>query len=464
MFKKTLKQMLAVAAALTLAGCAGQAGSGAAAPATQAASAAGETAAQGAATQGATTGAPSATTGAPAAEPEVIKIGFLTPLSGGNATYGIQCKEAGQMIADIINEAHPELAMLLAEQAGLPNLNGARIELVVADHKSDPTVATSEAKRLITEENVVAITGQYTSSITKAVAVVTENYEIPLLTAGSSPSLTAPETGLEWYFRFGPNDTYYIRDSFEFIKKLNEEKGAGFKTVAFVSEDTEFGANIALEEVRFAEEYGFEVVANITYSASATNVSAEVMKVKAANPDVIMMSSYAADAILYLKTFKEQNYVPKMLLGQRGGFVQTDFLDTMGLDTEYIFTTGGWSADIDNETSKQMIELYKEYTPDGAELSEGHCKDMINVLLIALAINQAGTTESKALQAALRNLDADTSRMPIPWDAITMDEYGQNTSANAFVLQRKDGVYQTVYPAEYAALESIIPMPAWSER
>lgn len=395
---------------------------------------------------------------------EVIKIGFLTPLSGNNATYGAQCKAAAQMIADVINDEHSDMAMALAKSTGIPSLNGARIELVFADSKGDPTTATSEAKRLITEEGVVALTGQYTSAITKAVAVVTENYEIPLLTAGSSPSLTAPETGLEWYFRFGPNDTYYIRDSFEYIKQLNETEGAGLKTVALVSEDTEFGANIRIEEERLAEEYGIEVVENITYSSSATNVSSEVMKIKAANPDVIMMSSYASDAILYLKTFKEQNYVPKMLLGQRGGFVQTDFLETMGKDTEYIFTTGGWSTDLDNEASRQLLELYKEYSPDGAELSEGHCKDMINVLLIALAINQAGTTEPAALKEALRNLQVDTQTLPIPWNAITMDEYGQNTSANAFVLQMKDGAYQTVYPKDSAAIEATIPMPGWDER
>lgn len=176
------------------------------------------------------------------------------------------------------------------------------------------------------------------------------------------------------------------------------------------------------------------------------------------------MSSYASDAILYLKTFKEQNYVPKMLLGQRGGFVQTDFLDAMGKDTEFIYTTGGWSADIDTDTGKQLIELYKQYTPDGADLSEGHCKDMINVLLIALGINQAGTTEPEALNEALRNLEVDTSTLPIPWNAITMDEYGQNTSANAFVLQMRDGKYQTVYPSDYAAIEPVLPMPAWNER
>ena len=124
----------------------------------------------------------------------MIKVGFLTPLSGNNATYGAQCKAAGQMIADVINEEHPEMAMALAKTAGIPALNGAKIELVFADSKGDPTTATSEAKRLITEEGIVALTGQYTSAITKAVAVVTETYGIPLLTAGSSPSLTTPET------------------------------------------------------------------------------------------------------------------------------------------------------------------------------------------------------------------------------------------------------------------------------
>lgn len=395
---------------------------------------------------------------------ETIKIGFLTPMSGANATYGLQVKAAGEMMADVINEAHPEMATALAAEAGLPNLNGAKIELVFADSKQDPTTATSEAKRLITEEGVVALTGQYTSAVTKAVAVVTETYGIPLLTAGSSPSLTDPETGLEWYFRFGPNDNTYIEDAFKYLTELNESGKADAKTIALVSEDTEFGANIRLSEQTLAEKYGFEIVEDISYSASATNVSAEVLKIKTADPDVIFMSSYSSDAILYLKTFKEQNYVPKMLLGQRGGFVQTDFLDTMAGDTEYICTTSGWSADIDTDASKQLVEYYKEFTPDGAELSEGHVKDMINLQLLAIAINQAGTTDAEAIRDALRNLDVDTATLPIPWEGIEIDEYGQNVKANSFVVQMKDGAYQTVYPFANATIETTYPMPNWDER
>ena len=97
----------------------------------------------------------------PAAEAsaEVIKVGFLTPLTGQNATYGGQVLQAARMITDIINEPNPNLHLALAKDAGLPNLNGAKIELVVADHKGDPAVAVAEAKRLITEAGVVAVTG-----------------------------------------------------------------------------------------------------------------------------------------------------------------------------------------------------------------------------------------------------------------------------------------------------------------
>ncbi|MDO4475171.1 MAG: ABC transporter substrate-binding protein [Lachnospiraceae bacterium] len=394
---------------------------------------------------------------------ETIKIGFLTPMSGANATYGLQVKAAGEMIADLINNENPDIALALAEEAGIPSLDGAKIELVFADSKQDPTTAASEAKRLITEEGVVAMTGQYTSAVTKAVAVVTETYGIPLCTAGSSPSLTDPDTDFDYYFRYGCNDNTYIEDAYKFLDQENA-KGADLKTVAFVSEDSEFGANIRISEQNYADVYGYEVVEDISYSASATNVSAEVLKIKAANPDVVFMASYSSDAILFLKGFKEQNWAPKILLGQRGGFVQTDFLDTMAGDTEYIYTTAGWSTDLTNPATAQLVDLYTQYSPDGATLSEGHCKDMTNLLMIAVAINQAGSSDPEAIAEAMRDLDVDTAELPIPWNGISVDEYGQNTEANSFVVQMIDGKYQTVYPEANAVIEATVPMPSWEER
>lgn len=400
---------------------------------------------------------------APSGEaPEVIRIGFLTPLTGASAALGQQVEWAGNMIVDLINEEHPESHMALAAGAGLPNLNGAKIELVVADHKSDATTAVAEAKRLITEENVVAITGEFTSALIKAVAVVTEQYEIPLLAAGSAVTLTDGSTPLNWFFRFGVNDSTYIKDTFDFLDMLNEQQDAGIETVAFVSEDSEFGANIVVQEVKYAEEGGFDIVENISYPASSTNLTAEVLKIKAADPDALIMASFVSDALLFLNTCKEQNYTPKLIIGQRGGFIQPDYLEAIGDMNTYICTTGSWAADLDSVVTQELVALYPEKYSNGVALSDGHVKDIACLLFVSMAINQAGTTEPAAVQAALRDLDFNMDELIIPWKDITMDEYGQNTSANGIVAQWVDGKYQTVYPAEVAAIEATYPMPAWS--
>lgn len=394
---------------------------------------------------------------------ETIKIGFLAPLSGPAANLGQQTVWAAEMMQDIINEENPDLDIMLADTVGLPNLNNRKIELVIGDTKGDPQVAVSEARRLISQEGVVAIAGNFSSAMTKTVAVVTEQHGIPLLTAGTATTLTDGSTDLSWLFRFGLNDAVFTKDTFEYINQLNENQNAGLKTIALISEDTEFGANIVKEELKNAEAYGFEVVENITYSQNATNLSSEVMKLKAANPDVIVMAAYASDAILFVKTIKEQNFFPKMLIGQRGGFIVDDFVKALGNDTEYIFSSSGWAADIATKGNQQITKLFPEKYSNGINLNDGIVRDTINILFIALGINQAGTTEPEALKEALLNLEVDSDKIIMPWD-VDMDERGQNQAVLGSMVQIQDGGYKTVYPESAKSSDGIVPTPSWSER
>lgn len=415
-----------------------------------------------------TAGSAAGSTAEPAAaanqEPvETVKIGFLAPLSGSSANLGQQTVWAAQMMTDIINNENPDLDIMLADTAGLPNLNGAKIELIIGDTKGDPQTAVSEAKRLISQEGVVAIAGNFSSAMTKTVAVVTEQYEIPLLTAGTATTLTDGSTDLSWLFRFGLNDSIFTKDTFAYLKQLNDTTDVEIKTVALISEDTEFGANIVKEELKRAEEYGFTVVENITYSQNATNLSSEVMKLKAANPDAVIMAAYASDAILFVKTMKEQNYYPKAMVGQRGGFIVDDFVKALGKDTEYIMSSSGWAADISNPGNQQICKLYPEKYSSGVQLNDGMVRDSINILFIALGINQAGTTEANALRDALMHLEVDTGKIIMPW-GMDMDEYGQNQAVVGSVVQIQGGEYKTVYPDEAKSADGIVPAPAWSER
>lgn len=394
---------------------------------------------------------------------ETIKIGFLAPLSGPSANLGQQTVWAAQMVTDIVNGEHPDLDIMLADSVGIPNMGGAKIELIVADTKGEPQTAVSEAKRLISEEGVVAIAGNFSSAMTKTVAVVTEQFEIPLLTAGTATTLTDGSTDLSWLFRFGLNDSVFTKDTFAYLDQLNKEQNADIKTVALISEDTEFGANIVKEELARAEEYGFEVVENITYSQNATNLSSEVMKLKAADADVVIMAAYASDAILFVKTIKEQNYYPKAFMGQRGGFIVDDFVKALGTDTEYIMSSSGWAADINTKGNQQICELYPAQYSNGIQLNDGMVRDTINILYIALGINQAGSTDSAALREALLNLEVDSSKTIMPWE-IDMDEFGQNQAVVGSVVQIQDGEYKTIYPESAKSADGIYPAPAWSER
>src|SRR3546814_9131348 len=103
------------------------------------------------------------------AQDKVIKIGAIYPLSGALASTGIELKNAVERAADIVNKEHPELKGIpLAAGAGLPGLDGAKIEVIFADSQGKPSVGQAEAQRLIDHEHVVALVGAYQSSVTRS--------------------------------------------------------------------------------------------------------------------------------------------------------------------------------------------------------------------------------------------------------------------------------------------------------
>jgi predicted secreted protein len=97
---------------------------------------------------------------------DVVKIGILWPLTGNAAAAGQASKAAAEVAVDIINNAHPELGddLPLAKTAGLPNMGGAKLELVFVDHQGNPSLAQQLATRLITQDKVDVLMGAYQSS------------------------------------------------------------------------------------------------------------------------------------------------------------------------------------------------------------------------------------------------------------------------------------------------------------
>ena len=102
-------------------------------------------------------------TGSASAQDKTVKIGAIFPLSGNAASAGVHAKAAIETAMDIINNPHPELGNFpLAKNAGLAGLGGAKVDVVFADNQGSPATGQNQALRLITEEKVVALTGDLT--------------------------------------------------------------------------------------------------------------------------------------------------------------------------------------------------------------------------------------------------------------------------------------------------------------
>jgi branched-chain amino acid transport system substrate-binding protein len=393
---------------------------------------------------------------------KVIKIGAVYPLTGNIASTGLDCRRGVDLAVDIINGKY-NLDLPLARGAGLPNLGGAKIEVVYADTKGEPKNGMSEAERLITQEKVVAMIGAYQSSVTKTASQTTERLKVPYVCSdSSSPTLT--ERGYKYFFRVSPHDAIFARDQFNYLKDLEKKKHIKFKTVALLYENTEFGSNVGKAAKKYAEEFGYKVVANVSYPANATDVTSEVGTLIKSKPDVLMHASYITDAILFTKTFKEMGFAPQGILTM-AGYIEPGYLPAVKSDGNFIIVRSTFALDLAKKKPlvAQVNELFKKKY--GIDMSENAARSFMAPFVIADAINRARTTESEAVVKALLQTNIPGKEVIYPWQGIKFDPKShQNIYAQGTLVQVLNKEYCTIWPFASAAKEVVWPFPTWKGR
>ena len=211
---------------------------------------------------------------------------------------------------------------------------------------------------------------------------------------------------------------------------------------------------------QYAEEYGYPVVENISYDSDTTNVANEVQRLKNANPDVVMQASYINDAILYMQTYKETKFTPDAILADGVGFIEPEFLKTLGDDGNYILTQATWSKDL--AETKPLVGTVNQMFRERYEtnMTGNSARAFTGMLVLADAINRAGSTDSEAIREALLETNMSSDKLIMPWDGIRFDhETHQNTLGKGIICQIIDQEYYTVWPWNLATKELIWPMP-----
>ena len=393
---------------------------------------------------------------ASAAPPDVL-IGVVYPLSGNAAAIGHDAQAALSVEADIINGNEAVPSMLLGQGGGLPGLGGAKIKLVFADSQNSPQIARTEAERLITQDHVVAIVGSYTSATAVTISQICERYQVPYMSAdNSAPNLS--QQGLQWFFRTSPTDVGFSQSMFDFFAAIGKQTGRPVHSVAIIHENSVFGTGSAQIEDGLAKKAGIKVLADISYQASTPSLSVEAERVRAANADVVMPSSYTSDAILLVRSMHDAGYTPKAIMAQDAGFIDPAFLKAVGPLADGVMSRSAFAIDaVKSRPAITKVNALVKARDDGKDLNDLTAREVTALQVLADAINRAKSTKNTDVQAALRATDIPGNQTIMPWKGIKFDSTGQNTEGNPVIQQWNGTAWHTVFPADVATAQ-----PVWN--
>jgi branched-chain amino acid transport system substrate-binding protein len=198
---------------------------------------------------------------------EPIKIGFIGPLSGDAASYGIPIKNAIALAVEEINNAG--------------GINGRKIEVIYEDGKCSGKDAVNAAQKLINIDKVNIILGGMCSGELLAIAPITEPAKVLLLSpSASSPDIT--HAG-DFIFRNNPSDA----DGGKALAKLVREK---YTKAAIISENTDYAQALARVFVEHFRSLGGEVVAQENFDPGVKDFRTILTKIKASNPEALVIN------------------------------------------------------------------------------------------------------------------------------------------------------------------------------
>ena len=315
---------------------------------------------------------------------ETIKIGGLGPLTGPLAIYGVTATNGSKLAFEEINKNGGIL--------------GKQVEFVLFDEKGDSTEAVTAYNRLV-DEGVVALVGDITSKPSLAVAEIAAQDNMPMITpTGTQFNITEA----------GPNVfRVCFTDPYQGVILANLAKNnLNAKTVAImVNNSSDYSDGVAEAFVKEAERLGLKIVAKEGYAEGDKDFRAQLTKVAAANPDVLLVPDYYEQAAL-ISTQAREVGVKATLIGPDGWDGVAKALDSSSYGAiENSYFTNHYSLEDKSEKVQNFLQAYKAKYNEEPSAFAALSYDA--AYLMKAAIEKAGSTDKDAIIKAMKESDFD---------------------------------------------------------
>ena len=355
-----------------------------------------------------------------------ITVGVSIPLTGPTSALGIPSKNGIMLWPTTIA--------------------GEKLNVIILDDATDPTIGVKNARRFVTEDKVDIIIGSAATPIAAAMSdVAAEGQTVQLML---SP-VNLPEGKGAWSFRMPQSTAVMAIPIVEHWKKL------GVKSYGFLGYADAYGEAWLKDMVPLAERAGIKLVATERFARTDTSVTGQALKLMSANPDAILVVASGSGAAMPHKGLVERGYA-KDKIYQTHGAATFDLIRVGGADVEGSFVSSGPAVVADklpdSNASKALgvryiTEYEKAYGKGTANQFAAHAFDVLIVLQKALpeALKKAkpGTRE---FRAALKDVLETMGRTPVSQGVLNFtatDHFGY-TPETGVLLKIVNGEWQVV--------------------
>jgi branched-chain amino acid transport system substrate-binding protein len=313
------------------------------------------------------------------ASPDSVKIGILTDESG--------------IYASVSGKGTESAVRLAVEEFGGKVL-GKPIDIVIADHKSDPDYASKIARQWFDQDGVDIITDLTDTPVALAVqAIAKDRGKIDIVTGAASPLLTGEDCS--------PTGFHWVYDSYALGKGAEAAVNQGDKTWFFITTEAAFGA--PLEDIAggLVEQAGGKVLGSVQHPAGISDFRSYLHDAQYSGAQVIALADAGTDAVGLIRQAAQYGIGRG---GQRiaGLLMTTSDVNALGLDLAQgmvITTAAYW--DQDGETRAWSKKYYAVMNAMPNMVQAGSYSAVLHYLK---AVQAAGTTDGAAVAKKMREI------------------------------------------------------------
>ena len=383
---------------------------------------------------------------AQAAMDDTIVLGAAVSLTGKYSTNGKNTKDGYELAVKMINDAG---GIKVGDKSY-------KVKVVYYDDESTPARGAQLAERLIQQDGVKYMLGPYSSGLTKAMAPVTEKYNIPMVEAnGASTSLF--KNGYKYLFAVLSSTEQYLASAVALAGDVNAGKTV---KIAGAFENDPFSQDIRNGVVADAKKIGAQMIIDDKLPPDLNDMAATLTKVKALRPDLLVVSGHAKGAALAIRQIDDMKVNVPMLAMTHCDSAQ--IIKKFGKAAEYALCASQWDRSLsysDNifgsaEDFAKLFEKTYDYAPPYQAAESAAAVEVYKD-----AFERAGSLDPKAVRDALASTDMQTF-----YGNIKFSPEGMNIAKPMVLYQVQDGEYKVVAPTKWASAKLRWPTPPWSAR